>query len=387
MLVEMDRVEGPHLDAFAQFYEGLPKDRTRPYCFMFFTSGLLHFVDAAIAFLPRTIRVALIGSALDGQEREWLAQHHPHLPFHHVDMVVDDKTIWEFLFTVAVENFGWIDIDCFILDEELLHETLCLSTNVALSSPFTYQPRTLLRTHFLGVSADAIDALEAAVPTSPCTYTYQPSHVQRFPEHSYSRLLTAEHLNFMERVIPLHGARRYPAEPQQGILDLWSNGLTFQSTDRRFAKEKFVDSGVRQVFPVFDTLVVAQLILIGLGYRLNAVRGGLPEQDRGAFHLGGASYFRRLGADIGDLSREEQRKISALTLPQLCAHYFLARYLVASRQAPDAYAQLLDTLERQLAWSEIAPMAAKVSLRHYLEQHGVSSSDLQHPAWAFIADP
>ena len=85
---------------------------------MFFTERLLHWVVNAERHVPRDVNLVLIGSALPDEEQRWLRENLDR-PFHNIRLGVDDNTTWEFLFATNRQNFGYLDIDCFVLQPKV----------------------------------------------------------------------------------------------------------------------------------------------------------------------------------------------------------------------------------------------------------------------------
>jgi len=376
----MDAVEEPHLGDFRAFYESLPPG---PHWFMFFTSGLLNIVDRALRFLPQGVSVVLVGSSLPEEELGWLRRAHPECPFHHVPLLIDDKTIWEFLFATATEDFGWIDVDCFILDSSLLDEMQEPGDRVALSGTFCFAPRPLLRTHLLWTSIDAVARLRAEVPTSPTTYSYTLTHAQRYPEHSFCRILRADHIAHIGKVIDLDD-RNQPVVGQSGILELYSNGITLQSSERSRASEVFSGS-TRRLFPIYDTLVVAQLVLQSLGYQSRVVRGGISDISAAAVHWKSISYHRRIGQDLGDLTASERQQVPRHHRWTLLADALLMFEFLETPDPPGRYDRYARFLSDRLAQEGFTLRTARTELARHLTDAGVDAATLRaDERWRFL---
>jgi hypothetical protein len=379
-LLAMDEIERPHREAFRTFYAGLPPG---PHWFLFFTGGLLNIVDRCLRFLPEDLPAVLVGSSLPDEELAWLRRTYPHRPLHHIPLAVDDKTVWEFLFDAVREDFGWIDIDCFVLDPLLLQEMRAPCDHVALSGPYCFAPRPILRTHLLWLAADAVAALRTTVPTSPATYAYRLTGAQRFPPHSFCRLLDRHHIAQMGKVIELDGENR-PLAGQEGILELYSNGITMQSSERALASTIF-SPDTRRLFPIFDTLVVVQLVLWSLGYQSRVIRGGLPDIGPAAVHWKSISYHRRIGVDLGDLTTGERRRLPTHHRWTLLADALLMFELMESPGPPAGYDRHARFLSDRLAQEGFTLRTAQRELTRHLVEAGVDAGLLDtDERWSFL---
>lgn len=376
----MDAFEEEHLTEFRSFYTGL---RVKRCWFMFFTAGLLNIVTKALEFMPEDEPVVLVASALPEEELDWLRHERASYPIHHIPVLVDDKTVWEFLFSVADEDFGWVDIDCFILDNSLLAEVQDGGESVAMSGPFSFAPLPLLRTHLLWVASAAVGQLATAVPTSPATYSYLLTHAQRYPEHSFCRIIRPEHLNHISKVIELDASGR-PSSPQEGILELYSNGITLHSTERRWAEHVF-SGNPRRLFPIYDTLVLAQLIWLSMGYQPRVLRGGSADISSLAVHWKSISYHRRIGLDLGDLTAAERKRLPTHHRWTLLADALLMYELAEAGNLPGNYEPHMRFLSDRLAQEGFTIGSARRALSRYLVDNGVDGEWLSaDERWRFL---
>jgi hypothetical protein len=300
-------IEEEHLLDFQDFYQGLP-DRRAPF-FMFFTSGLLHWVAWSMRFVPPEINLVVLGSALESDELAWVRKHLGR-PFHHIELEVDDKTVWEFLFATSEHHFGWLDIDCFVLDPALFQAMTRIEPDVLANCAFSFRSLgglDILLTYFLFLNVDVIRAVEARVPVSPCTYTYERSRAARVPAYAYARTLTPGIVERLAQVLPL--------DPE--------------------GRPKFLTES-----HYFDTLQVYQLVAHSLGYRLNPVRSPGRKTSDEVVHIGKVSYYRTRWSDPDS---PEKRQAYALLLQ--------TEYLALTRAPgsfPSRYVRLREELAEQL---------------------------------------
>jgi hypothetical protein len=272
------REEHEHQFAFSEFCRGLPG--SDPY-FMYFTGGLLHWVRAAAALVPPSVNLVLIGSNLPEDECEWIRERLPR-PFHPIGLGIDDNTTWEWLFAANTGNFGWLDVDCFVLAPHLFDEMAAIEDDVAVNAIWTYDSGAgfpIACTHFAFLNAAAIRAVQrAAGGIGPANYDWTGSNWYYLHERTHCRIPTRRQRRVLAKVLPLDGRGR-PAIPG----------------DSQF----------------FDTLVAFQVGAQACGYRTNRVRAlehrtqampGVSSDSRRVWqqdlsnevvHVGGISYHRR----------------------------------------------------------------------------------------------
>src|SRR5215218_7246543 len=195
------RIEREHREEFQRFYASLPQKKDILY--MFFTSGLLHWVSRALSFVPENVNVVLVGSDLQEDELTWI-QENVRRPFHHIRLRVDDRAVWEFLFETNVNNFGWLDIDCFIFEPRLFREIVQIDPGVVANTVWSFQApggADMLCTFFVFLNVEAIRAVASEIPISPNIYTYEPIRRPASP-YAFSSLLTPRHVELLSRVLP-----------------------------------------------------------------------------------------------------------------------------------------------------------------------------------------
>ena len=271
--------EQANLREFAAFYRHEVRGLDAP-LFMFFTSGLLHWVSATLRRVPDDIPVVLVGSGLTGAELSWLDRCGR--PMHHVRMPIDDATMWDYLLETAERDFGWLDIDCLVLDRGILDDVRRLPPGAALNYVWAWDSGygiDIACTHLLFVSVVAVAAVrQLAGRASANQYDYLCSPRRFAPRRCFMNSPTEREHELLARLLPLDGAGRavYPGD-----------------------------------YRYFDTLVVFQLIARIAGYQVNAIRplrrrlvvptslaDDLPDswpEDASdeVFHVFGVSYFNR----------------------------------------------------------------------------------------------
>ncbi len=177
--------EAPHRLEFQRFYDGLP-NKQNPF-YMFFSSGLLHWAVKTLQFVPPHVNVVLIGTNLTAEEVGYLTAY-VQRPFHIVSARVWDTTVWEWLFEINEGNFGWLDVDCLVLNPDLFGEMVHLDERAALNGCWrSYQGWGFLATYLLFVNVRVLRDIRARVEgISP--RMYHPWWDSR-PQAGYANLL------------------------------------------------------------------------------------------------------------------------------------------------------------------------------------------------------
>ena len=252
-------VERQHLHDFQLFYDRLA-DR-RDIVYLFFTGGLLHWVDRCLSWVPEDVNLVLLGAALAPEEKHWVETSSGR-PFHHIRLPADDKTVWEFLFETNRRNFGWLDIDCFVLNSGLFREVAAVGEETSANCVWTFPSRTgldVVRTYFIFLNVEAVKEVRERYGVSPCTYAYSEGRKGRTAPYGRNRLLTPEVVERIATVLPPDSRGRRPP----------------------FLTER----------DYYDTLQVYQLLARSLGYRVHKVRSLTSRSSDEIVHVGKVSYY------------------------------------------------------------------------------------------------
>jgi hypothetical protein len=332
----------PHRAAFQDFYERL--DNKRAIFYMFFTGGLLHWAVKAERYVPADVNLVLIGSGLSSEEQAWIRTE-LNRPFHHVDLPVNDWPVWDFLLTTNRESFGWLDIDCLVLNPDLFHELPNLPADASVNAVWSYDSGYGVRianTYFVFVNVAAIRALRArGLPV------WARPHDWRGGDRSEDGGVRCFYR------IPSRRERRLMAQ----VATLDANGRPDAPGSRSF----------------FDTLSIYQILAHASGFRTNRVRnlenpmlgpvdpGQPPElrpQDMSdeVIHVGGISYYDEHFHN-----------------PDVRIRYLEADFLTLQALAPRLparYARRRDEVAEELRAHGVDPANAAADLREYLQTAG-----------------
>lgn len=326
---------------FAAFYRLLARRENIVY--MFFTTGLLHWLDRAIGFVPADVNLVLIGADLSADEIAWIRSRYRR-PFHHIRSRVDDNVVLDFAFRMAEGNFGWLHVDCFVLNPRLFAEMAAIADDVVANCIWSHPAAggaAALHSAFVFLNFAVIRALrERGLEVSPYAYHYQGSSAGRTitSRKLYSRVPRRRHLELLGRVLPPADSG-LPQYPQRGGY--------------------------------FQILVLFQLVANALGYRLNHVRELLRDGT------GSASNFSN---DIVHVNGVATYKAYKETDPTIGGRFYplllQADYVMLAALGPDLpsrYRQLRGELEAELGRLGIAAPEARRNLGAFLAERGIAA--------------
>jgi hypothetical protein len=323
-----------HREQFRQFYAGLP-DQQDIY-FMFFSRGLLHWVLKSLSYVPDHVNLVLLGTDLPDDEQDWIRKNLKR-PFHNIGMRVNDKIAWTFLFEVNEFNFGWLDIDCLVLNSDLFDDMRTVADRDSVNGTWWFDSDfgfELSATYFMFFNVQAIKELRAArIAHSPNCYAYHTISCPPFGQNYYSEPITRRARRQLLQVVPPDEAGN-PRPP---------------------AREHH-----------FETTVVPQLMARSLGFGARHVRNlrrqawnyaGYEELSDEIVHIGAVSYASVLS---------EFRRPTGYPETEL-------RYLLADNVAlgdggrlPASYEPKRELITAELARAGLTPAAAKEAARHHL---------------------
>jgi hypothetical protein len=349
----------PHLDAFRAFYEQL--DNKRDIFYMFFTGGLMHWAVKAASFVPPEVNLVLLGSNLSEAEREWLAKNLPR-PLHHIDVHTNDWAVWDFLFDVNRYSFGWLDIDCLVLNGDVFDDLTVLPADASVNCLWSYDSGFDFRvanTYMVFVNAEAIRDLRGrGIPVWARPHDWHGGdRSAQAGKRCFYRIPTRREARTMLQVVPPDDKGR-PRPPGSHAF--------------------------------FDTLSIYQILARSIGYRTNQVRdldnpmlgpvepGELPApQPQGMsdelIHVGGISYYH-----------------AHFREPATRVRYLAADYVTLAALAPHLppeYGDQLHSVGEELRSFGVEPESAADALRDFLQHVGGLSPAgaeraLSVPGWA-----
>jgi hypothetical protein len=346
--------EWPIRRQFERFYGDLPDKRQ---CFfMVFPPGLGHWLIRTSSCVPRDMNLVLVGMGLDPEEEACIREHIQR-PLFHLPIKLDDQAVWQFLFDTADHDFGWIDMDLFVLTPAVLRAMADIAPDSSANCAWAYRSpwgHTVLSTHLLFVNTRAVRALRAnGCRASPVVHTYDGSPLGRFFPGARSAIPTRRELRLLARVLPTDRHGR-PAFPSNFEGKFWFQG--------------------------FDTMVVYQLLCEALGYRLTRIRSldGVPG-SRGHYsdelvHIGALSYYAALRREASPRAQHYYRLL--LQFDSLVLERSLRRW-----RLPSSYAGLASRLAERLEQEGLPARDRAANVRRHFEGCGLNADVFQHQAW------
>jgi hypothetical protein len=318
-----------------KFYQDLANHENIFY--MFFTTELLFWVEKSISYIPKDVNLVLIGAGLTKDEVDWV-EGNVSRPFFHIREYCDDRDVWELLFLINQKNFGWIDIDCFILNPELFYEMTMVDQKVSINCIWTCKcsnlpKQTFINTYFLFINIEVLKRIKAiGVEVSPRTYIYQKDHAIALTK---SNIIQDGHKEIIKCFMP---ENTYPSTVK---------GLKF-----------------------FDTLLLYQMMTEHHGYKINRVRklDSFNYYSNEIIHVGSSSNFSTPHFNLFPDSEEfrEQEKI----IPYLMFSYCLLN--MASDTLPKIYNLKKRYIALELYRKGIGAENVRGGLKEYLKGNGLS---------------
>ncbi|MEM7584689.1 MAG: hypothetical protein AAF560_14965 [Acidobacteriota bacterium] len=334
-----DSHERPLRDDFKSFYNRLPDRRNA--LFMFFTGNLLHWVVRACKFVPQHVNLVLLGSDLSPDELGWLEANNPR-PFHHISERIDDNTALDLIFEHAEHDFGWLHIDCFVLNPRLFDDMRRLPDDVAINCIWTqpgFNDLATLHSAFVFFNYRVLATLrQQGIEVYPGAFHYQGTASGRTETHRplFSRIPNDRHLELLSQVLPMDstGLPRYP------------KGCDY-----------------------FQVLVLYQLVANALGYRLQQVRS-LVRDGSGSADSFSSEIIHANGAATYQKRHEAKADIARFYPLHLQVDYALL--LAAGADLPTQYNELRANLEAALARLGLPLEKVTAQLKAFLISKGVS---------------
>lgn len=327
----------PHQERFRRFYATLADQRDAFY--MFFTGGLLHWAVKAASYVPPEINLVYLGAELSPEELDWISANVDR-PFHYIDLSINDWPVWDFLLQTSETNFGWLDIDCLVLNPAIFGELTTLTPDTAMNCTWSYDSGygfPFANTYLAFVNVDAVRAVRArGLPVWGRPHDWLGGdRSEQAGKRCFYRVPTEREARAMLRVAP-PDPRGRPTPP---------GSMTF-----------------------FDTTTVFQILAREAGYGANLVRcldspmlaavapGGQPsvrpaEMSDELIHVGGISYYREHFHD-----------------PAVRTLYLAADHLTLTENdtLPHRYTRLRESVAGELRAFGIDPLSSPAILRQYL---------------------
>jgi dTDP-dihydrostreptose-streptidine-6-phosphate dihydrostreptosyltransferase len=374
---EMDNLEAGALASFRRFYA---QHCDQPGVFFTFCGpGLLHVLAAHARTLPRDFPVAYIFSALRPDEISWVERNIT-APWLNIPLKVDDKTIWEFLFKTCRHPFGWLDVDCFLLDLSLIRE-LTYGERSVLSGPMIRRPLPLIRTPLVYCRPELMNLVRVkGEPVSPATYSTVPTQLGRHSDYAWSRIIEPGHVEHLSRRFAVD-EWGVPRSGQRGIYDCYASGA-LRHTDETRSGHAFI--GERSLYPLYDTLLLFQLSALAHGLELGITRT-YPSNKTISGEL---AHFGRVGrlVDHADMSLADGVYAGSGARGAFSFFAVTLDWFCGQEDTPAAYQTLLRSVETEL--DRVGSSLARNRLEFISQLSALGSlqhaTDRDRGAWSFL---
>jgi hypothetical protein len=285
----------------------------------------------------------LIGSGLTPEEEAYLHTY-VNQPFHSIRSHVSDQTVWEWLFDINHTNFGWLDVDCLVLNPQLFDEMKRLPDDVAMNGCWqTYQGWTFLATYFLFINHRVLADMKIRVPG----------------------------------ISPKVGLPLWKLNSRLGPMKTLRLFFRRQAKPLKMSDLSLVrQTGVQK--RVFDTTMFYQAACIASGYKLGAIRELNNDERFNAFcseellHVSGISWYRK-----HYLSQE-------VIAPDYLVLRAVIDYLLldaADPKLPPNYAILKEQIRRMLGGH---PRALRKHVHRFLLMTGFTEQTFSKPGLEFL---
>jgi amino acid adenylation domain-containing protein len=326
--------EKKHLQAVKKFYARLSNKDDIFY--IFFTPNLLHWLSTTLSFVPPDCNIVLLGAGLRSDEAEWIVSRFKR-PFLNLADEIDINLIWDILFEVNKKNFGWLDIDCFIMNPSLFGEMRVMSRDVAINSVWTHaacgptkRPFHVLETYFLFFNVDVIEKLRKS------------GILQRPSVKQANRRQT----KILKKLIPADRDMRKQLDSHRGKA-LMHRLLKFE----------------------FDPLILYQLLANACGYKLNRVRF-FTEIDSFNLHNYYSDEAMHVYPSIRHYDTWDRSDIDQKL--RLAADYILMTSMMA--MLPASYLERKRALEEKIRQFKLDIEVMRAKLHEYLAFHGMTKT-------------
>lgn len=170
----IQKVNPTIMSEFKKYYEKHVWDHSA--FFLYFTSGMLMFVLKSLKYIPSFINVQLIGNNLEPEEIEFIDQHiRTHL-FHIQQSNISDQSVLDMLLHICTYNFGYMDVDTFVLNPQIFQEIMMIENDTAIKCYRTYQifeRYHVCETNFMYFNITVCKE----IPLTPYSYSYRGNYL------------------------------------------------------------------------------------------------------------------------------------------------------------------------------------------------------------------
>jgi hypothetical protein len=314
-------------------------------------------------FVPDETNIVIIGTAMTQEEQAWIRENIKR-PFFHAELEIDHNSAWEFLFETNQNNFGWLEIGCFVNNSTLFGELAKIEDDVAFNCVYTHteRHRRTFMEFLLFVNIRAIRAVQAKkIKVSPSRHSYD-GKVRREHCHAYHRVPRGRDRTLLRNIL----------REEAGAA---AKGLRGQI-------------GSQKVFELY--FFIGHLFYLyaqPLGFRIKRVRHLTAPTHVNYYNFFSDEVIMPLHISRYEVVYPENGpKFKTDFDITLQAEYMVLRSMVS--KLPPAYAKRLWDLEVKILGRGLPLWDAGKNIIEYLENFGVSRLVFDRPQWSFLkADP
>lgn len=160
----------------AAFYDQLPNKKKIFYIFL--SGGLTFLLLKSLSTIHKDKNIVIIGSLLAVDEINLITSETA-FPLFNFPYYLDDREIWTYLFQINQFHFGWIDVDCFVLNDTILDQLAAIDASTAINGIWRNKKKrfrhiTILNTYLLFLNINCINEIQSVFGISPRVYTNKP---------------------------------------------------------------------------------------------------------------------------------------------------------------------------------------------------------------------
>lgn len=320
-------IEKEDYTRFVSAYEKLENKNNIFY--VYFTTKLLHYALESTKFVPKTANLVVITGGLEQGEIDFISREFS-IPVIHLSKRYNDGHIWEMLFDVNRNNFGWMDVDCFVSSPKVFEDLVKIDEQTAINTIWA-------RKHeYYGIDAYFANTFMQFINIKIAKYI-----MDKYPKLN----LTPIYIN--QEVVRWYEVPRFLEEDEKALL---------LSAFPRCGENK----------KGFDTTHYYQLLVMLEGFKIHRVRELDPlaqYYSEEALHLGGCNMIHTYPLD------KTPRRIF-YRFNMRFSYYLLKKYF---DKLPDCYGAFKKEFDKTMEINKLSTDTEDLVLKinEYIQRNGI----------------